>query len=68
MGLWNRDPCGRSGGPAGSVDVHLEDQYLVVRHNKNGRERLVPFSDVLADVLGQYRQALEIQPTADKPR
>ena len=48
-------------------DVDLEDQYLIVHHSKNGRERLVPFSDSLADVLRQYRLALGIQPMADAP-
>lgn len=48
-------------------DVHLEDQYLIVRHSKNGKERMVPFSDSLADVLRQYRQSLPVRPAEDAP-
>ena len=48
-------------------DVHLEDQYLIIRHSKNGKERMVPFSDSLAQVLRQYRQSLPIRPAEDAP-
>lgn len=39
-------------------DVHLDDRYLIIRQSKNGKERMVPFSDSLADVLRQYRSSL----------
>lgn len=41
-------------------DVHLDDQFLIIRQSKNGKERMVPFSDSLADVLRQYRNSLPI--------
>lgn len=41
-------------------DVHLDEQYLIIRRSKNGKERMVPFSDSLADVLRQYRDSLQI--------
>lgn len=41
-------------------DVNLDDRYLIIRQSKNGKERMVPFSDSLADVLRQYRNSLHI--------
>ena len=41
-------------------DVNLEEKYLTVHQSKNGKERLVPFSDSLAEVLFQYRNSLTI--------
>ena len=41
-------------------DVHLDDRYLIIRQTKNGKERMVPFSDSLADVLRRYRNSLQI--------
>jgi len=41
-------------------DVNLDDRYLIIRQSKNGKERMVPFSDSLADVLRQYRNSLYI--------
>lgn len=35
-------------------DVNLDDQFLIVYDSKNGQERIIPFSDSLADVLRQY--------------
>lgn len=35
-------------------DVSLDDQFILVRDNKNGQERVIPFSDSLAAVLRQY--------------
>lgn len=35
-------------------DVKLEENYLIVKDSKNGRERLVPFSRSLSDVLQNY--------------
>lgn len=41
-------------------DVHLDERYLIIRQSKNGKERMVPFSDSLANVLRQYRSSLHI--------
>ena len=41
-------------------DVHFDDRSLIIRQSKNGKERIVPFSDSLADVLRQYRDSLPI--------
>jgi integrase len=41
-------------------DVHLDDRYLIIRQSKNGKERMVPFSDSLMDVLRQYRNSLHV--------
>lgn len=35
-------------------DVNLKEDYLVVKDNKNKRERLIPISESLADVLREY--------------
>jgi integrase/recombinase XerD len=44
-------------------DVNLDEKYLTVHHSKNGKERLVPFSDSLAIALLQYRQSINITQT-----
>lgn len=41
-------------------DVNLEKKFLKIRQSKNGKERLVPFTESLAKVLIQYRQSLII--------
>lgn len=41
-------------------DVHLNDRYLIIRQSKNGKERMIPFSDSLAEVCKQYRNSLHI--------
>ena len=35
-------------------DVNLEEDYLTVREAKNGRDRMVPFSESLAEACRQY--------------
>ncbi len=35
-------------------DINLTDKYLVLREAKNGKERLVPFTDTLANVCQDY--------------
>lgn len=35
-------------------DVNLEENYLVVKNGKNGKDRMVPFSDSLAEGCRQY--------------
>ena len=37
------------------TDVNLQNKMLIIRDSKNGKERLVPFSDSLATILTQYR-------------
>jgi integrase len=37
-------------------DVNLEQNYLILKNCKNGKDRLVPISNSLADVCKQYRQ------------
>ena len=41
-------------------DVNLTEQYLIIRQSKNGMERMIPFSDSLADVCRQYRNSLQV--------
>ncbi|EIJ37728.1 site-specific recombinase XerD [Galbibacter orientalis DSM 19592] len=35
-------------------DINLSDNYLTIRDTKNGKQRLLPFSESLATVLRQY--------------
>ncbi len=35
-------------------DVNLEDNYLLVRDSKNGKERIIPISDSLSSVCKEY--------------
>jgi site-specific recombinase XerD len=35
-------------------DVNMEGGFLIVRKSKNGKDRIVPFSDSLSRVLAQY--------------
>ena len=41
-------------------DVNLEDKYLIIRQSKNGKDRMLPFSDSLADVCRQYRNSIKL--------
>lgn len=41
-------------------DVNLDDHYLVIRTSKNGKERMIPFSDSVAEVCRQYRNSLQV--------
>lgn len=43
-------------------DVDLEQNYLVLKGCKNGKDRIVPISDSLADVCAQYRKYRELLP------
>jgi integrase/recombinase XerD len=43
-------------------DVNLEQNYLVVRNSKNGKDRLVPISESLASVCRQYLKYRELLP------
>ena len=35
-------------------DINLDDNYFIVRDSKNGKERLIPISASLSEVLKQY--------------
>lgn len=35
-------------------DINLTDKYLILRKTKNGKERLMPFTDTLANVCQDY--------------
>jgi len=41
-------------------DVNLEQNYLVLKECKNGKDRIVPMSDSLAEVCAQYRKYREL--------
>lgn len=41
-------------------DVNLEEKYLIIRQSKNGKDRMLPFSDSLTDVCRQYRNSLKL--------
>lgn len=41
-------------------DVNLDEQYLIIRQSKNGKERMIPFSDSLTEVCRQYRNSLHV--------
>ncbi|CAM4427321.1 tyrosine-type recombinase/integrase [Paenibacillus alkaliterrae] len=41
-------------------DVNLDDNYLVIRTSKNGKERMIPISDSVADVCRQFRHSLQM--------
>lgn len=41
-------------------DVNLTEKYIIIRQSKNGMERMIPFSDSLADVCRQYRNSLQV--------
>ncbi len=41
-------------------DVNLYDQYLIIKESKNEKERMIPFSDSVAEVCKQYRSSLHI--------
>lgn len=43
-------------------DVNLEQEYIVLRNCKNGKDRLVPISESLADVCRQYRKYRALLP------
>ena len=41
-------------------DVNLENKYLIIRQSKNGKDRMLPFSDSLADICRQYRNSIKL--------
>jgi integrase len=50
------------------MDINLKDNYFVLRDTKNGKERVLPFSDSLSSVLAEYdscRKKLPLKLTAN---
>ena len=43
-------------------DVHLDENYLVVRDCKNGKEHMIPISDSLSDVCKEYLKNRDLLP------
>ena len=43
-------------------DVRLSDNYLVIRDSKNGKERMIPISQSLSDVLQEYCKQKSLLP------
>lgn len=43
-------------------DVNLDDNYLVVRDSKNGKERMIPISDSLSEVCKIYQKHRNLLP------
>jgi len=38
------------------ADVHLDEKYIVIREAKNGRDRMLPISDSLANICSLYQK------------
>lgn len=43
-------------------DVDLDHNYLILRNCKNGKDRMVPISESLADICHQYRKYRKLLP------
>ena len=43
-------------------DVHLNDKSIIVRDSKNGKERLIPISSSLSEVLTEYVRYRKLLP------
>ena len=41
-------------------DVNFDEGFLITFNSKNGKERLVPFTDTVAHVCRQYRESLDL--------
>ena len=50
----------------GEEDVNTEEKYLRVKDSKNGKQRIIPLSDSLTDVLRQYRMYKRKLPVSKK--
>lgn len=48
-------------------DVHLDEKYIVIRISKNGKERMMPLSDSVADVCKTYAKSSDRQPINHNP-
>ena len=49
-------------------DINVEAKHLRVRDSKNGKQRIIPLSDSLANVLKQYQKQKRKLPTAKKSK
>ena len=47
-------------------DINLQDKYLVLRNTKNGKDRMVPISDSLANVCKEYLMYRNLFPSIRK--
>lgn len=47
-------------------DINLHDKYLVLRNSKNGKERMVPLSDSLANACKEYWKYRNLFPSIRK--
>jgi integrase/recombinase XerD len=43
-------------------DINLDDNYLIVRDSKNGKERMIPISPSLSEVLKEYVKYRNLMP------
>jgi len=48
-------------------DVNLDEQYLVVKDSKNGKQRMIPVSDSLASVCREYVRYRDMIPVQQFP-
>ncbi|MEO5602580.1 MAG: tyrosine-type recombinase/integrase [Cyclobacteriaceae bacterium] len=46
-------------------DLNLTDNYLIVRDSKNGKERLIPISSSLSEVLSEYVRYKKLLPLSE---
>lgn len=37
-------------------DIHLDNNYLIIKESKNGRDRIIPLSESLSDVCKEYSE------------
>lgn len=49
-------------------DINVEAKYLRVKDSKNGKQRIIPLSDSLTDVLKQYQKQKRKLPVAKKSK
>jgi len=47
-------------------DIDLQDKYLILRNCKNGKDRMVPISDSLANVCEEYLMYRNLSPLTGK--
>ena len=46
-------------------DVNIDERFLVIKQSKNGKERIVPFTESVADACRQYRGSLDLKQEPD---
>lgn len=47
-------------------DINLDDKYLTLRKNKNGKDRMVPITDSLANACNEYLTYRDLLPSMRK--